>query len=97
LARRRIPQPLFHRGCQPRGTFRAEQYSPITLQDLIDQGVDQVTPWGTSKFAREGGIRNLVSCYGLDRGDGGGVVSLASKPEALKAQLELYSQAPGGR
>src|SRR5262249_43068336 len=113
---------------------------PISVQDLIDHGVDQESPWGTftrfpppiefshtpsmalrppswpgtdpdtigwtqklpdappkvphypSKLAREGGIRNLVPNFGIeDRGDGGGVVGLVSKPEALKAQLELYS------
>jgi hypothetical protein len=37
-------------------------------------------PHYSSQFAREGGIRNLVSCYGIvDRGDGGGGFSLASK------------------
>jgi len=37
-------------------------------------------PHYPSKLAREGGIRNLVSCHGIeDRGDGGGVMSLASK------------------
>ena len=106
-----------------------EQYAPVTIEDMIDHGVDQVTPWETftrlapavefshtpsmallptglpginpdttgwsdaadgdgsqkpphypSKLAREGGIRNLVSCYGIeDRGDGGGGFSLASK------------------
>jgi crotonobetainyl-CoA:carnitine CoA-transferase CaiB-like acyl-CoA transferase len=119
----------------------AEQYTPVTVQDLIDYGVDQETPWGTftriappiqfshtpsmalrptswpgtdpdtigwteeaagkrppkvphypSKLAREGRIRNLVSCFGIeDRGDGGGVVSLRSKPEALKAELQRFS------
>jgi len=50
-------------------------------------------PHYPSKLAREGRIRNLVPNFGIeDRGDGGGVVSLVSKPEALKAQLELYSQ-----
>jgi crotonobetainyl-CoA:carnitine CoA-transferase CaiB-like acyl-CoA transferase len=107
----------------------AEEYAPVTMQDLIDYAVDQQTPSGTftrlgssvafshtpsmfmrptswpdshpdtivwtditsadpvdtathypSKLAREGGIRNLVSCYGIeDRGDGGGGFSLASK------------------
>lgn len=104
----------------------AEQYAPVTMQDLIDHGIDQTSPWGTftrlapavefshtpsmailpaswpnaypdtigwtqssepvkvphypSKLAREGGIRNLVSCYGIvDRGDGRGGFSLASK------------------
>jgi hypothetical protein len=37
-------------------------------------------PHYASKLAREGGIRNLVSCYGIvDRGDGRGGFSLASK------------------
>jgi crotonobetainyl-CoA:carnitine CoA-transferase CaiB-like acyl-CoA transferase len=37
-------------------------------------------PHYPSKLAREGGIRNLVSCNGIeDRSDGGGVMSLASK------------------
>jgi crotonobetainyl-CoA:carnitine CoA-transferase CaiB-like acyl-CoA transferase len=107
----------------------AEEYAPVTMQDLVDYGIDQVTPWGiftrlapavdfshtpsmavwptnwpgtypdttgwtespagdappklphyASKLAREGGIRNLVSCYGIvDRGDGRGGFSLASK------------------
>jgi crotonobetainyl-CoA:carnitine CoA-transferase CaiB-like acyl-CoA transferase len=107
----------------------AEEYAPVTMQDLIDFAVDQNTPFGEftrlgssvafshtpsmfmrhtswpdshpdtivwtdttapdpvhtaphypSKLAREGGIRNLVSCYGIeDRGDGGGGFSLASK------------------
>jgi crotonobetainyl-CoA:carnitine CoA-transferase CaiB-like acyl-CoA transferase len=105
----------------------AEEYAPVTMQDLIEYAVDQQAPSGTftrlgssvafshtpsmfvhptswpdsdpdtiawmdipdkpqeaqhypSKLAREGGIRNLVSCYGIeDRGDGGGGFSLASK------------------
>jgi hypothetical protein len=39
-------------------------------------------------LAREGGIRNLVSCYGIvDRADGRGGFSLASKelPEYAEA------------
>ena len=121
----------------------AEPYAPITMQDLIDYGLDQVSPWGTftrltppvafshtpsmslrapawpgtdpdtigwtanpagdappqvphypSKLAREGGIRNFVPNFGIeDRGDGGGVVSFASKPEALEAQLKKYAAA----
>ena len=117
-----------------------EPYAPVTMQDLIEQGVDQDSPWGTftrfappvafshtpsfalrppawpgtdpdtigwtanaagdappqvphypSKLAREGRIRNLVSCFGIeDRGDGGGVVGLVSKPEALEAQMRKY-------
>ena len=109
----------------------------MTMQDLVDYGIDQVTPWGTftrlasavdfshtpsmavlptnwpgtypdtigwteplageappkaphyaSKLAREGGIRNLVSCYGIvDRGDGRGGFSLASK------ELREYAEA----
>jgi len=119
----------------------AEKYAPITVQDLVDYGVDQDTPWGAftrfappvefshtpsmalratswpgsdpdtigwtqkaadgppkaphypSKLAREGRIRNLVRCFGIeDRGDGGGMVSLVSKPEALKAQLRRFSK-----
>jgi hypothetical protein len=43
-------------------------------------------------LAREGGIRNLVPNFGIeDRGDGGGIVGLASKPEALEAQLKVRS------
>ncbi len=106
----------------------AEKYAPVTIQDLIEHAIDQVTPWGTftriapavefshvpsmavrptnwpgtypdtigwaaangdgppnvphypSKLARNGGIRNLVSCYGIvDRADGRGGFSLASK------------------
>jgi CoA-transferase family III len=121
----------------------SEPYAPITEQDLIDHGVDQVSPLATftrftppvafshtpsmalrpttlpgtdpdtigwtanpagnappqvphypSKVAREGRIRNLVPNFGVeDRGDGGGVVSLASKPEALEAQLKKYAAA----
>jgi hypothetical protein len=121
-----------------------EPYAPITMQDLIDYGLDQVSPWGTftrltppvafshtpsmslrapvwpgtdpdtigwtanpagsgppqvphypSKLAREGGIRNFVPNFGIeDRGDGGGVLSFASKPEALEAQLKEYTAAP---
>ena len=122
------------------GSVDDEPYEPITVQDLIDHGVDQLSPWGTftrftppiafshtpsmalrtpswpgtdpdttgwtanpagdappqvphypSKLAREGRIRNLVPNFGIeDRGDGGGVVSLLSKPEALEAQLRKY-------
>ena len=37
-------------------------------------------PHYPSRLAREGGIRNLVSCHGIeDRADGGGGMSLASK------------------
>jgi crotonobetainyl-CoA:carnitine CoA-transferase CaiB-like acyl-CoA transferase len=121
----------------------AEPYAPVTEQDLIDHGVDQVSPWGTftrfappvafshtpsmalrppawpgsdpdsigwtvnpagdappqvphypSKVVREGGIRNFVPNFGIeDRGDGGGVVGLVSKPEALEAQLKKYAAA----
>ncbi|MBV8180835.1 MAG: CoA transferase, partial [Mycobacterium sp.] len=120
-----------------------EPYAPITEQDLIDHGVDQVSPWGTftrftppvafshtpsmalrppawpgtdpdtigwtanpagdgppqvphypSKLVREGRIRNFVPNFGVeDRGDGGGVVGLVSKPEALEAQLKKYAAA----
>lgn len=39
-----------------------------------------IAPHYPSKMAREGCIRNLVSCFGIeDRGDGGGGFSLASK------------------
>jgi hypothetical protein len=39
-----------------------------------------VAPHYASTMAREGRIRNLVSCYGIeDRGDGGGGFSLASR------------------
>ena len=125
------------------GSVDDEPYAPVTVQDLIDYGVDQDTPWGTftrfappvafshtpsmalratswpgsdsdtigwtvnpagdappqvphypSKLAREGRIRNLVPNFGVeDRGDGGGVVSLVSKPEAFEAQLKKYAAA----
>jgi len=119
-----------------------EPYAPITEQDLIDHGVDQVNRLGISftrftppvafshtpsmalrptsapgtdpdtigwtanpagdtppqvphypsKLAREGRIRNFVPNFGIeDRGDGGGVVSLVSKVEALEAQMRKYS------
>jgi hypothetical protein len=43
-------------------------------------------------LARESRIRNFVPNFGIeDRGDGGGVVSLASKPEALESQLRKYA------
>ncbi len=39
-----------------------------------------VAPHYPSKLAREGGIRNFISCHGIeDRSDGGGGMSLASK------------------
>ena len=45
-------------------------------------------------MAREGRIRNFVPNFGIeDRGDGGGVVGLVSKPEALEAQLRKYAAA----
>jgi crotonobetainyl-CoA:carnitine CoA-transferase CaiB-like acyl-CoA transferase len=119
----------------------AEPYAPVSVQDLIEHGVDQVSPWGTftrfappvafshtpsmalrppawpgtdpdtigwtanpagdappqvphypSKLVREGRIRNFVPNFGIeDRGDGGGVVGLVSKPEALEAQLKKYA------
>jgi hypothetical protein len=51
-------------------------------------------PHYPSKLAREGRIRNLVPNFGIeDRGDGGGVVGLVSKPEALEAQLKKYAGA----
>ena len=123
------------------GSVDDEPYAPVTVQDLIDYGVDQDSPWGTftrftppvafshtpsmalrapawpgtdpdtigwtaspagdgppqvphypSKLAREGRIRNFVPNFGIeDRGDGGGVVGLVSKPEALEAQLKKYA------
>jgi len=123
------------------GSVDDEPYAPVTVEDLIEHGVDQVSPWGTftrftppvafshtpsmalrppswpgthpdtvgwtanpagdgpprvphypSKLAREGGIRNLVPNFGIeDRGDGGGIVGLASKSEALEAQLKKYA------
>jgi hypothetical protein len=52
-------------------------------------------PHYSSKLAREGRIRNFVPNFGIeDRADGGGVVSLASKPEALEAQLRKYATDP---
>jgi len=52
-------------------------------------------PHYPSKLAREGRIRNFVPNFGIeDRGDGGGVVGLAPKPEALEAQLTKYAAAP---
>jgi crotonobetainyl-CoA:carnitine CoA-transferase CaiB-like acyl-CoA transferase len=123
------------------GSVDDEPYAPVTVEDLIEHGVDQVSPWGTftrftppvafshtpsmaqsppawpgtypdtigwtagpacdgppqvphypSKLAREGGIRNLVPNFGIeDRADGGGIVGLVSKPEALEAQLKKYA------
>jgi crotonobetainyl-CoA:carnitine CoA-transferase CaiB-like acyl-CoA transferase len=125
------------------GSVDDEPYEPVTVQDLVESGVDQDSPWGTftrftppvafshtpsfallapawpgtypdttgfttnpardgapqvphypSKLAREGGIRNLAPNFGIeDRGDGGGVVGLVSKPEALEAQLKKYAAA----
>jgi CoA-transferase family III len=125
------------------GSVDDEPYAPVTVQDLIDHGVDQVSPWGTftrftppvafshtpsmalrppawpgtdpdsvnwtahpagdappqtphfpSEMAREGRIRNFVPNFGIeDRGDGGGVVGLVSKPDALEAQLKKYAAA----
>jgi crotonobetainyl-CoA:carnitine CoA-transferase CaiB-like acyl-CoA transferase len=122
------------------GSVDDEPYAPVTMQDFIEHGVDQDSPWGTftrftppvafshtpsmalrppawpgtdpdtigwtanpagdappqvphypSKLVREGGIRNFVPNFGVeDRGDGGGVVGLVSKPEALEAQLKKY-------
>ena len=55
-------------------------------------GAPQV-PHYPSKLAREGGIRNFAPNFGIeDRGDGGGVVGLVSKPEALEAQLKKYAE-----
>jgi len=52
-------------------------------------------PHYPSKLAREGRIRNFAPNFGIeDRGDGGGVVGLASKREALEAQLKKYTAAP---
>jgi crotonobetainyl-CoA:carnitine CoA-transferase CaiB-like acyl-CoA transferase len=123
------------------GSVDDEPYAPVTVQDLIEHGVDQDSPWGTftrftppvafshapsmtlrppawpgthpdtigwdanpvgneapevphypSKLAREGRIRNLVPNFGIeDRGDGGGVVGLVSKPEAIEAQLKKWT------
>lgn len=43
-------------------------------------GTAPIAPHYPSRLAREGGIRNLISCYGIeDRADGGGAFSLASK------------------
>jgi hypothetical protein len=125
----------------------AEEYAPVTIQDFVDFGVDQVSPFGTftrlapsvqfshtpsmamlppswpgtspdtsewmpvadaspkvphypSKLAREGGIRNLTVCYGIqDRGDGQGGLGLASKelPADLKAQIERYMKTQSDR
>ena len=51
-------------------------------------------PHYPSKLVREGRIRNFVPNFGIeDRGDGGGVVGLVSKPEALEAQLKKYAAA----
>lgn len=118
----------------------AEQYAPVTIEDLVEHAVDQHSPWGTftrigsavefshipsyaerptswpgtdpdtigwtpvesftpvnvthypSKLAREGGIRNHIVSYGIeDRGDGGGVLGLASKH--LPKELEEYIEA----
>ena len=124
------------------GSADDEPYEPVTVQDFIEHGVDQDSPWGTftrftppiafshtpsfallppawpgtypdtteftanpagdgapqvphypSKLAREGGIRNFAPNFGIeDRGDGGGVVGLVSKPEALEAQLKKYAE-----
>jgi hypothetical protein len=124
------------------GSVDDEPYAPVTEQDLVEHGVDQVSPWGTftrftppvafshtpsfalrapawpgsdpdtigwtangagdgppqvphypSKLVREGRIRNFVPNFGIeDRGDGGGVVGLISKPEALEAQLKKYAE-----
>jgi crotonobetainyl-CoA:carnitine CoA-transferase CaiB-like acyl-CoA transferase len=50
-------------------------------------------PHYSSKVASEGRIRNFVPNFGIeDRGDGGGVVGLISKPEALQAQLKKYEE-----
>jgi crotonobetainyl-CoA:carnitine CoA-transferase CaiB-like acyl-CoA transferase len=125
------------------GSVGDEPYAPVSVQDLVEHGVDQVSPWGTftrftppvafshtpsmalrppawpgsdpdtigwtanpagdgapqvphypSKLVREGRIRNFVPNFGIeDRGDGGGVVGLVSKPEALEAQLKKYAAA----
>jgi hypothetical protein len=69
---------------------------PGTYPDTIgwtpaDDGPPEM-PHYPSKFAREGRIRNFVPNFGIeDRGDGGGVVGLVSKPEALEAQLRKYA------
>jgi hypothetical protein len=118
----------------------AEEYAPVTMEDLVEHAVDQYSPSGTftrigsavefshipsyaerptswpgtdpdtiewtpaanfapvnvthypSKLAREGGIRNHIVSYGIeDRGDGGGVLGLASKH--LPKELEEYIEA----
>jgi crotonobetainyl-CoA:carnitine CoA-transferase CaiB-like acyl-CoA transferase len=54
-------------------------------------GGPPTAPHYPSKMAREGRIRNLVSCFGIeDRGDGGGGFSLASRQlfEYVKAARE---------
>jgi hypothetical protein len=52
-------------------------------------------PHYASKLASEDRIRNFVPNFGIeDRADGGGVVSLASKPESLEAQLRKYAKHP---
>lgn len=106
-----------------------ETYGPVTMEDLVDHAVDQMTPAGLftrlksavefshipsmtllppslpgahpdtttwadnqhhfglpelphlpSRMARDGLIRNFISSHGIeDRGDGGGLLSLASK------------------
>jgi crotonobetainyl-CoA:carnitine CoA-transferase CaiB-like acyl-CoA transferase len=119
----------------------AEQYAPVTRQDLVEHAVDQDSPSGTftrigsavefshipsyaerptswpgtdpdtigwtpvanftpvnithypSKLAREGGIRNHIVSFGIeDRGDGGGVLGLASKhqPKELEEYIEAH-------
>ncbi len=48
-------------------------------------------PHGPSRLARDGGIYGLVECFGIeDRGDGGGLMSLASKStlEYVKAHRD---------
>jgi crotonobetainyl-CoA:carnitine CoA-transferase CaiB-like acyl-CoA transferase len=68
--------------------------SPDTIVWLEGTATDgpPKPPHYPSRMARDGGIRNLVSCYGIvDRGDGGGGFSLASKElmEYVAAQRNL--------
>ncbi len=59
--------------------------APDTIDWSNELGADRPKiPHYPSRLAREGGIRNLMPCYGVeDRGDGGGGLSLAS-PQMLQ-------------